>query len=155
MERFCGALAHANKSPQHLWASLHRHVLQIAQLAQIKLIYGLTDKLSLEEARHNIATGTRYDGYNDLVFVRPMRTTILHSSIRKKVAAYASTALGVPFGVMYDTMCVRGFVIWGRMQQVENGMGGDLVRGHALSPGLAGRSRDASYVKVSVRYTTQ
>ncbi|KAF8600271.1 hypothetical protein BDV93DRAFT_398080, partial [Ceratobasidium sp. AG-I] len=45
MERFCGALAHANKSPQHPWASLDRHVLQIAQIAQIKLIYGLTDTL--------------------------------------------------------------------------------------------------------------
>ncbi|KAF8595106.1 hypothetical protein BDV93DRAFT_457613 [Ceratobasidium sp. AG-I] len=38
MERFCGALAHANKSPQFPWASLDQHVLQIIQFSWIKLI---------------------------------------------------------------------------------------------------------------------
>ncbi|KAF8599811.1 hypothetical protein BDV93DRAFT_411994, partial [Ceratobasidium sp. AG-I] len=40
MECFCGALARAGKSRRFPWASLNRHVLEVAQLSQLKLIYG-------------------------------------------------------------------------------------------------------------------
>ncbi|KAF8607087.1 hypothetical protein BDV93DRAFT_405053, partial [Ceratobasidium sp. AG-I] len=45
MERFCGVLACANKSPLYPFASLDWHVLEVAQLSQMKLVYGLTDVL--------------------------------------------------------------------------------------------------------------
>ena len=148
MERFCGSLGHANKNPHFPWASLDRHVLQIAQLAQLKLIYGLTDVLSLEDRHHNIATGTRYDDYPNLVFVYPMRTLVLHSSLQRKVAAYISAALDAPLRTVHEALQVRRFAIWGRMQQVLRNKGGDLIRGRALSRNVDGGSRDASYVKV-------
>ncbi|KAF8607415.1 hypothetical protein BDV93DRAFT_418081, partial [Ceratobasidium sp. AG-I] len=45
MERFCGAIARANKSRRYPYSSINRHVLQLSQLSQIKLTYGLTEEL--------------------------------------------------------------------------------------------------------------
>ncbi|KAF8599740.1 hypothetical protein BDV93DRAFT_428658, partial [Ceratobasidium sp. AG-I] len=45
MERFCGAIARANKSRRYPYSSINRRVLQLSQLSQIKLTYGLTEEL--------------------------------------------------------------------------------------------------------------
>ncbi|QRV85581.1 Transposase family tnp2 [Ceratobasidium sp. AG-Ba] len=147
MERFNGSLAHANLNCRFVWASLDRHLLEVTQLSQIKLIFGLKDALSLEEERYNIATGAHYESYPGLVFVRPTRTTVLHSTIIKKVARYVSIELDADERIVRNVIERRQFVLWGRMQQIDDNRGGDLVRGHFLSPCRERISRDASYVK--------
>ncbi|QRV91964.1 Transposase family Tnp2 protein [Ceratobasidium sp. AG-Ba] len=147
MERFNGSLAHANKNCRFVWASLDRHILEVTQLSQIKLIFGLKDALSLEEERYNIATGAHYESYPGLVFVRPSNTGLLHPTIVKKVARYISIELDIDERTVRDTIKDRRFLSWGRMQQIDNNGGGDLVRGHYLSPCRERITRDASYVK--------
>ncbi|KAG9077563.1 hypothetical protein FS749_010539 [Ceratobasidium sp. UAMH 11750] len=148
MEQFCGALARANKSRCFPYASLDRHVLEIAQLSQIKLIYGLTDVLNLNERHTNIATGTWYDGYPNQVFVRPKRTMPLNSSLRKRVARYLSSVIeGLDERVVRHWLTEHHLVTWGKMQLLDALGGHDVVRGHALIRGGGQCTRDASYVK--------
>jgi len=71
MERFCGAIARANKSHHYPYSSINQHVLQASQLSQIKFMYGMAEELDLEERRSNLASGVTYLGYPDLVFVAP------------------------------------------------------------------------------------
>ncbi|QRV89779.1 Transposase family Tnp2 protein [Ceratobasidium sp. AG-Ba] len=151
MEWFNGALAHANMNYRFVWTSIENHVLQIAQLSQIKLIYGLSDALCLEDERYNMATGTRYDAYPGRIFVRPMRTAVLHHSIRRKVAMFVSNKLGLEPQTVIQAIKNRQFVLWGRMQVVKGERGGDLIRGHALSPSNERVSCNASYVKYFTR----
>ncbi|QRV84668.1 Transposase family tnp2 [Ceratobasidium sp. AG-Ba] len=147
MERFNGSLARATKSRRFPYSALDRRVLEIAQLGQIKLIYGLTDELDLEDRRDTIVRGTAYDGYPGLVFAAPRRRQTLTSKLRRKVAAYLSAATGVDLAEIRRRMERRRFVIWGRMQQVEEGRGHDLIRAHSVTPSEQRQLRDASFVK--------
>ncbi|KAH7325404.1 hypothetical protein B0J17DRAFT_546877, partial [Rhizoctonia solani] len=45
MERFCGALTRVSMSRRYPYSSMNRRVIQLAQLAQIKMVYGLTEEL--------------------------------------------------------------------------------------------------------------
>lgn len=148
MECYCGALARANKSRRFPFKSINRRVLQVAQLSQIKLSYGLTDSLDLRTRRTNIATGTRYQSYSRLVFVPRRRDTVLHSSLTKKVAVYLGTALNVPTNIIRTALATRRLIIWGRMQQLDALGGGDIIRGHALCASANRVTRDASFTKV-------
>jgi hypothetical protein len=149
MERFCGALARANKSRRFPYIGLNRNVLQVAQLAQIKLIYGLTNRLNLNERRSTIASGERYDGYPDLVFVPRRRHTVISPLIIKKVAKYLVDATGHEYDLILAALTTRRFVRWGRVQQTDRSRGGDLIRGHSLSATVNRVTRDASWVRVS------
>lgn len=149
MEHFCGALARASKSRLFPFASLNQIVLEVAQLSQIKLIYGLTDLLNLE-TRCNIATGTWYDGYPDHVFVKPRRCAILHLSLIKRVAEYLGKLVGVETCVVRERLRYWRSVIWGKLQQVSGSTGGDVIRGYSVSSFLNKSTRDATYIKVSL-----
>ncbi|QRV91937.1 Transposase family tnp2 [Ceratobasidium sp. AG-Ba] len=153
MERFNGGLAHANKNCRFVWASIDNHVLGVAQLTQIKLIHGLANTLSLEDERYNMATGTRYDAYPEHTFVRPMRIAVLHRSIRQKVAKFVASKLGIESRFVIATIENRLFVLWGRAQLIKGERGGDLIRGHALSPSNERISRNASYVKYFTQFS--
>lgn len=147
MERYCGALARAHKSLRYPYESINRYVLQVAQLSQIKLSYGLTDALDLRARRTNIATGTQYRNYPQLVFVPRRRNAILHLSLIKKVAVYLSGDIGVAPNIIRAALGTRRLVFWGRMQQLDALGGGDIIRGHALCNTTNRITRDASFVK--------
>ncbi|QRV77922.1 Transposase family tnp2 [Ceratobasidium sp. AG-Ba] len=147
MERLCGSLARSGKSKRYPYASLDRRVLEIAHLAQIKLIYGLGDELDLEDRRNTIVSGTAYNGYNDLVFATPKKNRVLKHDLHPKVAAYVSAVTGVDARTVRHAISRQPFVVWGRMQQFEGERGHDLVRAHNVSPGENEHLRDASYVK--------
>lgn len=51
MERYCGALQPAIQSRRFPYASLDRHIVEDAQLTQIKTVYNVTQELSLRPAR--------------------------------------------------------------------------------------------------------
>ncbi|QRV81410.1 Transposase family Tnp2 protein [Ceratobasidium sp. AG-Ba] len=149
MERYCGSLSRVHKSRRFPYSSLDRRVRKIAELGQIKLIYGLADELNLEERRDLIVKGTKYDGYPDLVFAEPKRYNTLTETLCPKVADFIASATGVPSRDIQHQLKRRSFVIWGRMQQVDDGRGHDLVRACAVSPDKMPFLRDASYVKES------
>lgn len=152
MERFCGAIARANKSRRYPYSSINRHVLQLSQLSQIKLLYRLTEELDLEDRQSNIATGTRYDNYPDLVFVRPERSRVIQGLLVAKIAKAVNRKTGVPEETILEALEGRRFKMWGKMQRIIKSstgdvVGGDLVRGHLLCSETG--MRDASHVQVS------
>ncbi|QRW03344.1 Transposase family tnp2 [Ceratobasidium sp. AG-Ba] len=149
MERFCGMLSRANKSLRFPYSSLDRHLLQIAQLGQIKRIYGLADELNLEDRRTNIVSGTHYPSHSGCVFTSPKRNKSIDRDFEYKVAEYISEVVGVRLQAVHKALLGREFIHWGRMQQIDEGDygGGDLVRAHLVSPSEERVTRDASYVK--------
>ncbi|QRV74283.1 Transposase family tnp2 [Ceratobasidium sp. AG-Ba] len=147
MERFCGFLSRAQKSRRFPFSGIDRRVREIAELGQIKLLYGLTDELDLEDRRDTIVKGTKYDDYPDLVFAEPKLHTTLDSDLHRKVARYISDVTGVPALAILEQLPTQQFVVWGRMQQVEGRDGHDVIRACAVSPRLTYFMRDASFVK--------
>jgi hypothetical protein len=153
MERFCGAIARANKSRRYPYSSINRRVLQLSQLSQIKLSYGLTEELDLAERRENIASGVKYTGYSDLNFVVPKRERVIQQPLIRKVARFISERIGVDESNVRDALADRHFVAWGKMQRIVKNIagdivGGDLIRGHHMVSGNR-ETRDATHVQVS------
>ncbi|KAG8764402.1 hypothetical protein FRC12_008110 [Ceratobasidium sp. 428] len=151
MERFCGAIARANKSRRYPYSSINRHVLQLSQLSHIKHSYDLAEELDLEARQENIATGTRYDNYDDLVFVKPRRERPIQGPLIRKVADFIATKIPVSATTIRSELLDRSFVAWGKMQRIVKNYGGDitggdLIRGHHIVSGNA-ESRDASHVR--------
>jgi hypothetical protein len=155
MERFCGALARANKSRRYPYSSLNRRVLQLAQLSQIKHSYGLAEELDLEERRQNIVSGVQYGGYSDLRFVTPKRERSIQRPLIHKVARAICKRIGVNETLVRDALEDRPFVAWGKMQRIVHNaagdvVGGDLIRGAHISSSNH-ETRDATHVQVSCR----
>jgi hypothetical protein len=154
MERFCGAIARSNKSRRYPYSSINRHVLQVAQLSQIKLTYGMTEELDLEQRRSNIASGTSYPAYSDLVFVSPSRHQCIHPKLIDPVATFLGRHTRLPERVVRRALVAREFTSWGKMQRVVRSdtgdiTGGDLIRGHHIVGSQARETRDATHVQVS------
>ncbi|QRV82351.1 Transposase family Tnp2 protein [Ceratobasidium sp. AG-Ba] len=151
MERYCGSLARASINPLLPYSSLDRRVRQIAQLAQIKNIYGLREELRLDPQHTTVAHGTIYPGQPRLVFTSPRRQEPLRTAVEQKVAAFVGAYLQIDPAIVLEVIELRPFVQWGRMQQIDHNGGGDLIRGHALCPFFERASRDASYIKYETR----
>ena len=58
MERFCGMLANSGKSRRFPYVSLSNRICDIAQLNQIKILYGLEKELNLDDES---GTGQSFD----------------------------------------------------------------------------------------------
>lgn len=155
MERFCGALGRTNLSTQLPWQSLNETITQVAQLAQLKHMYGLSDELNLEARRSNVATGTRYECYDDLVFVFPKRKALLpRGVIRRRVANFLGLALDENSNDILEFLNHRQFVMWGKMQEAAASGPGDTFRSNALRGSSTRNRRDASYVQVCLAILT-
>ncbi|KAJ7105985.1 hypothetical protein C8R44DRAFT_638954, partial [Mycena epipterygia] len=59
-ERYCGSIQPGIRSRRFPWASLDRHVLETAQLTQLKVAYNVVDELSLRDPPAQIP-GTHSD----------------------------------------------------------------------------------------------
>ncbi|KAG8728148.1 hypothetical protein FRC10_005263 [Ceratobasidium sp. 414] len=137
MERFCGAIARANKSQHYPYSSINRHILQVSQLSQIKNSYGLTEELDLEDRRHNIASGTQYGGYQDLVFVTPKHERPTQGPLINKITQFISKRTSIGELVIWGLLRDRNFVAWGKMQRIVQSYyrditGGDLIQGNHI-----------------------
>lgn len=69
MERFCGSLLPSIKSRKYPFTSLDHRVRDIAQLDQLKLLYGLSGELDLSDRRDAEIRGKKYVGCKSF-FVR-------------------------------------------------------------------------------------
>ncbi|CUA76247.1 RNA-directed RNA polymerase L [Rhizoctonia solani] len=152
MERFCGALVRANLNPRFPYASLDRRVLEVAQLAQIKLMYSLFETLDLGDRKHAMATGTRYPEYPRCIFVRPHRSLTATNSLAKHIGKYLGALYGVnPTDIERRT---RGLEldVWGKMQQTTDMEGLDTINGYSLMPDTETPRRDATYIKYTSKW---
>ncbi|KAG9095901.1 hypothetical protein FS749_009502 [Ceratobasidium sp. UAMH 11750] len=150
--RVCNGTPLRPACPSHQEPSVHLpslglHVLEVAQLSQIKLIYGLADYLDLSNRRHNITNGTRYPGYIDLFFATPRRHDLIPQRFRRKVATYLSTILEIPEDVIMAQWHSRKLKRWGRMQQIDESGGGDVVHADDIGCNSEWLTRNESYVK--------
>ncbi|EUC56560.1 transposase family Tnp2 protein [Rhizoctonia solani AG-3 Rhs1AP] len=149
MERFCGALVRANLNPRFPYASLDRRVLEVAQLAQIKLMYNLFEALDLGTRKHAIAQGTRYPEYPGCVFVRPHRSMDATNSLAKQIATYLGALYDIDPKAIEERTRGRMLDVWGKMQQTTETEGRDTIRGYAYTPDTETPRRDSTYVKYS------
>ena len=61
MEHFCGSPVPAVKSRKYPFASLAHRLRDVAQLSQIKLLYGLSSELDLSADKDMLDTGHQFD----------------------------------------------------------------------------------------------
>ncbi|KAG8768062.1 hypothetical protein FRC12_005857 [Ceratobasidium sp. 428] len=148
MERFCGSLNRVSLSSRHLFDTFNEHLLEVAQLSQIKIMYGLVDDFNLEPRHSKIATGTHNDNYLEQVFVSPKKRKVLYRLLQQRIATHLSFVLDIDAGKVRNGMLERPFEIWGKVQQVFEDGPGDTIRGHAICKENKQSTRDASYVKV-------
>ncbi|CAE6454697.1 unnamed protein product [Rhizoctonia solani] len=139
-----------------VWTVVAEACPLLAQLSQIKLIYGLTEELDLEEHRENIKNGTRYNNYSDLVFVNPTKEIILQPSLQRKVAKHLSGVIGIEEGVISNALEGRHSRVWGKMQRLDRSLaeqvvGGEVIRGAMLTS--CESMRDASHVRFYSKFS--
>ncbi|KAG8725988.1 hypothetical protein FRC12_023826 [Ceratobasidium sp. 428] len=152
MERFCGSLARTSISSRFPYDSFAEHLLEIAQLSQIKIMYGLVETFDLEPRRHKIATGTRYGNYPEQIFVVPKKHEVPHPLLQQRIAEYLSIVLDVDASRVRRQIRDRAFDVWGKVQQALDTGPGDTIRGHAMCKESKRCTRDASYVKYWTYY---
>ncbi|EUC57887.1 transposase family Tnp2 protein, partial [Rhizoctonia solani AG-3 Rhs1AP] len=147
MERFCGALARTKISPRFPWESLDERMLQLAQVSQLKHLYDLSDELNLEPRRRHAASGTRYNEYDNLVFVFPRSEDRLPEAVRNCIGKYLEAVLEVPWQEVSNRLSRKTVVRWGKMQEVPESGPGDTFRGYSMCNDNRKSKRNASYVK--------
>ncbi|QRW24230.1 Transposase family Tnp2 protein [Rhizoctonia solani] len=118
--------------------------------SQIKHLYGLAEELDLKMRQENIATGTRYNAYKDLVFVKPRRERPIQGPLIRKVAEFISTQIPVSAAFIQNKLFNCPFVAWGKMQRITrneagNVTGGDLIQGDHIVANNC-KLRDALHV---------
>jgi hypothetical protein len=149
MERFCGALGHAHLNPRFPFISLDRRVLEVAQLAQIKYIYNLFDTLDLGKHKNAMAKGVRYPNYPHSIFVHPHWVITINNALAKQLGVYLSKMYDVDAQVVERRVRNHNFDVWGKMQQVRDSEGLDMISGYSLLSDTLTPRRDTTFVKVS------
>ncbi|KAJ6459013.1 hypothetical protein C8R45DRAFT_913204 [Mycena sanguinolenta] len=149
MERFCGSLVPAVKSRKHPFASLAHRIRDVAQLTQIKLLYGLTAELDLSPSKEMVETRFASDDYPDLRMVYPYRTIAIDVSLRNKIAAYLTTNYEIsrPQALKY---LPAELSLWGKLKMPGGGdliHAWDLVSSYHNSPNSV---RDATFIKYTL-----
>jgi hypothetical protein len=157
MEQFCSAIARANKSRHCPYASINQHVLQVSQLSEINLTYGLAEELNLEERRTNIASSVIYLGYSDLVLVAPSRHRPIQPRLIDTVATFISQHTGTPKCLVHCELAATELTSWGRMQRIIQSnegdiTGGDMVCGYHITGSPACKTSDATHVQVGMPF---
>ncbi|KAJ7789218.1 hypothetical protein B0H14DRAFT_2945337 [Mycena olivaceomarginata] len=124
MERFCGSLVPAVKSRKHPFASLAHRIRDVAQLSQIKLLYGLTVDLSPQKNMDD--TGLVFDDYPDICMVYPHRTMDIDGPLRNKI-----------------------LLLWGKLKWLGGGLihAWDMVSTYHNSPDS---TCDATFIKFTL-----
>lgn len=144
MERFCGALGRSIKNPKHPYVSLAHRVRDVAQLNQLKLVYGLARELDLTDDHEMDVTGQRFEEYPDIALVKPSRELPISESLRGSIASHLAT--------VYDSTAaqMRKFVPrslrhWARFKIID----GDSVNASELVPATA-ETRDATFIRYTL-----
>ncbi|KAG9079252.1 hypothetical protein FRC06_007861, partial [Ceratobasidium sp. 370] len=81
------------------------------------------------------------------IFARPWRLEIIPPLYRNKITTYLSTLISAEEGLVRCEMQLRPFEQWGRMQQVDETHGGDLVHANQIGRESELITHNASYVK--------
>ncbi|KAF7974191.1 hypothetical protein HWV62_13235 [Athelia sp. TMB] len=137
MERFCGALQPAIRSQRFPYASLDRHVTEIAQLTQIKIIYNVHEELSLKLPRGAVAGLFSDLSYPSCVLLPPHVKAAPAANILAGITTALATRFGVTVTIARAFMRNAKIEQWGKVRRVDS-TEGDTMRaidmGHQEKP---------------------
>ncbi|KAK0470469.1 uncharacterized protein EV420DRAFT_1616583 [Desarmillaria tabescens] len=142
MEWYCGALQPAIHSHRYPFASLAWHVLEDAQLTQIKAYYDVAEKLSLWHSQHAPMESTA-DPTCQLL--PPKASEWPSASSLTALQGALVTRLKCPLGTVKRHLQQANVMEWGQVQCIDLDAG-DTMRASELGV-VHDDSRDASWVQ--------
>jgi hypothetical protein len=160
MERFCGSLLPAINTRKYPYRAIDRRIIELAQVTQIKNIYGLTELLDLsrkkkEERQGRLVPNCKQCFTNstrrslttivdDFTLVFPHRSLDFSPNLRKKMASFLSFKLVGSLELQSDILRLSGEFTdcWGKLKLRNE----DMV--HAGDLAEYPNGRDMNYVKV-------
>lgn len=166
MERYCGSLQPAIRSRRFPYASIDRHVIDMARLAHIKIIYNAHDALCLAPPKQMRGIIVPDCGYSlSLACCQPAQirvshvstdptcslqppsrrtnTTSLESGLLQKVVAHLQTRFNITAAAARRALPAE-IDQWGKVQVLNDG---DLIHASSMVR-LRVDSRNMSYVRV-------
>jgi hypothetical protein len=172
MERFCGRIKPAVKSKKHPFTSVARRMRDLAQLNQIKIIYGLATELDLDvhDGNENSSSvvpactlfhliGRDLTSDNllmvtldpDVNLLAPRRLYSVDHGVRDKIAAYIATNWDIASRAAAQAL-PSGIIQWGKVKLLNHD-GLTVHARDAIQRKAENSSRDTTFVKVSTRHT--
>ncbi|KAK0458724.1 uncharacterized protein EV420DRAFT_1620490 [Desarmillaria tabescens] len=143
MERYCGTIQPAIHSRRHPFASLARHVLEDAQLTQIKIYYDVVDELSLRPSQRTPAGSLQIQEYPTCRLLPPK--AVKQPTSLAPVYGALVTRLQHPLGTVKRYLQNADIIEWGKVQRIDSDAG-DTMRASELGT-IRDDSRDASWVR--------
>ncbi|KAL1701347.1 hypothetical protein EV121DRAFT_212252 [Schizophyllum commune] len=146
MERFCGRVQRAIHSRRFPWANIDVHLTAMAQINQLKLLYGpkIAQELSLTAPPKARVEGEfRHPSYPTCALLPPMRRAPIDSSQLDKICVHLQTRYNADAADVRQRINIDSIRQYGRVRVLN---GGDDMRASELVP-LATDRRDATWVK--------
>ncbi|KAI0694856.1 hypothetical protein C8Q76DRAFT_634372 [Earliella scabrosa] len=148
MERFCGQLQPAIKSRRFPWASIENHLIGLARITQVKLLYNMHDELVLRPPRdyETLTRGERRDpAYPMTVLCPPCRLQTVDKGLHDKIVGAIVTRLDSEAGIVRRHVPTE-IEHWGKVRIIN---GGDTIHAASLVKRLGDR-RDQTYVRYEI-----
>ncbi|KAJ7686681.1 hypothetical protein B0H17DRAFT_1136769 [Mycena rosella] len=122
----------------------------VAQLSQIKLLYGLTAELDLSAEKDMDDTGLAFEDYVNLRMVYPHRTLAVDAPLRNKIAAYLTTNYDLSRSQALKYLPTE-LSLWGKLKMLG---GGDLIHAWDLFTLEVDKNRNRRNMPVVLRRQT-
>ncbi|GJF00485.1 transposase family Tnp2 domain-containing protein [Phanerochaete sordida] len=150
MERYCGLLQRHIKNRRFPYSSIDVYVTKSARLAQLGLLYHITDLLALKRPRSYTVRG-QYSlpiSYPDVVFLPPRlpRGAVVDAQLLRRIAVHLNTRFGC--GLVHARRFANSDAVelYGKLRQTDEG---DTISADAMIPATEDR-REATWVRYEV-----
>ncbi|KAI0052234.1 hypothetical protein FA95DRAFT_1669516, partial [Auriscalpium vulgare] len=149
IERQCGHFQRCIKSRRNCFVNMDNYLCDATQLSQIKLLYNLTDALSLKSAPRACPPGSCLQAsvasFADpqYILLFPKAVGPVEQGTRKVLASALATRYSISVAAAKKYL-PNELEQWGKVRRLE---GGDMMHARGL---VSDGGRDASYVRYSV-----
>nr|GAT45462.1 predicted protein [Mycena chlorophos] len=154
MERYCGRLQPGIRSRRFPFASLDRHVLETARIAQIGVLHNVSDELALRTPRSHDPRGSkRVESYQAALLLGPHKDVPLKEIPNYRVLL---SALATRFNLIKALSVLKNRVLvnaycteWSKIRRVDSTAGDTMVAYNSPSVVIHHRQdgRDATFVR--------
>ncbi|KDQ53412.1 hypothetical protein JAAARDRAFT_137326 [Jaapia argillacea MUCL 33604] len=148
MERYCGYLQPAIKSRCFPYACIDQHVLNLARLAHIKLVYNLKQELSLKPpCTADLRRGEFSNPlYPSSVLMPPRRVMPIESGLFSMIVRALVTVYNTTPSKIRPHLDTTKVEQWGKVRRL---FGGDVMNASSLVA-IGGDRRDVSYYEAAI-----
>ena len=164
MERYCGALQPAIRSRRFPYASLDRYAVEDAQLTQIKVVYNVTEELSLQPPRKAVAGSystplcMSRQATASSILMAPLDPSCLllppkvsnrpAPNLISGIVAALATCFELRVTLLRPHLDIAQIEQWGKIHHIDSDAGDTMC---ASSLGIKREdSRDATFVRVRI-----